>query len=78
MLDCRHDDPRKVHGVRGGLSAERRAEIEEGLAEIMAREANAEQGPGQPVQPHGSMADPKPLYATVEEVEAFFARYRTA
>jgi len=61
-----------------GLPAERRAEIEATLSEIMAREADGEHGPGRPVQPHGPMADPKPLYATAEEVEAFLARYRTA
>jgi hypothetical protein len=61
-----------------GLPAERRAAIEERLAEIMGSEGVGEQGPEQPAEPNRRMADSKPLYATAEEVEAFFARYRTA
>ena len=61
-----------------GLPAERRAEIEKRLAEIMVREVDGEQGPGQPAGLNRRIADPEPLYATTEEVEAFFARYRTA
>jgi len=61
-----------------GLPAERRAAIEATLSEIMAREADGEQCPGRLADLNRRMADPKPLYATAEEVEAFFARYRTA
>lgn len=61
-----------------GLPEERRARIEELLSEIMASEAECELSPEQLAELKRRMADPNPEYATAEEVEAFFARYRVA
>ena len=62
-----------------GLPADRRAEIEEILFEIMEAEtADCELSPEQLAELERRMADPNPQYASAEEVEAFFARYRTA
>lgn len=61
------------------LPDDRRAEIEELLAEIMESEgADWSLSPEQLAELERRMADPNPQYATAEEVEAFFARYRTA
>jgi hypothetical protein len=61
-----------------GLTEERRAAIEELLSEIMASEADCPLTPEQFTELARRMADPNPEYATTEEVEAFFARYRAA
>lgn len=59
------------------LPPERRAEIEQLLADIMASEdADWELSPDQLTELRRRMADPNPEYATDEEVDAFFARYR--
>ena len=60
-----------------GLPESRRHEVEEILSGIMAA-ADGELSPEQLVELDRRMADPNPEYATEEEVEAFFARYRTA
>ena len=59
------------------LPARRRAEIAELVADILASEnAGSELSPEQRAELERRMADPHPEYATDEEVEAFFARYR--
>lgn len=61
------------------LPDDRRAAIEELLADIMESEgADCDFTPEQLAELDRRMADPNPEYASPEEVEAFFARYRTA
>jgi serine/threonine protein kinase HipA of HipAB toxin-antitoxin module len=59
------------------LPDDRRAAITDLLAEIMASEGgDCDLSPEQLAELERRMADPNPQYATAEEVEAFFARYR--
>lgn len=60
------------------LPEDRRAVLAELLAGIMASEADRDPSPKQLAELNRRMADPHPEYADPAEVEAFFARYRTA